>query len=303
MLLLFLWLLGASSATQAQLKVVTTISQIGEPLQIIAGEAASVSFLLGTGVDPHLYRPTRSDIAALTGADLIIWTGQTLESKMAPAIQQLARRTPVVALLPLVPEDRLLLDPDKKHDPHLWMDPDLWAIVLRQAVGGLIQLLPDQSQAITQRADAYFQELHELDNQIGAWINSVPQSQRVLVTAHDAFGYFGARYGVDVRGVQGTSTESEAGLRDIERLVALLVDRRIPAVFAETSVSDRNVRALIDGSASKGHQVALGGRLFSDAMGPPNSPEGTYLGMLRHNAATITLALGGDPRTLSAGAD
>lgn len=305
MLFRILTLLGlillAAPVGRAQPVVVTTIAQIADPLQTIAGEAAEVRSLMGPGVDPHLYRPTRSDILALTRADMIVWTGQTLESKMAEAIENLASRLPVVTLIDGVPPAKLLRDPDNKHDPHLWMDVSLWAEVLKPAVAALQRLVPDRADAIAERADAYFERLARLDAQVAQAVQTLPDNRRVLITAHDAFAYFGARYGLRVEGVQGTSTESEAGLKDVERLVGLIVRQDIPAVFAETSVSERNVRALISGAAAKGHDIRLGGELFSDAMGAPGTPEGTYAGMIRHNARTIVSALGGRTEALPAG--
>lgn len=301
-LLLFL-LIALSGTTLAKPLVVTSIAQIGEPLSVIAGEGAEIISLMGPGVDPHLYRPTRSDIATLARADLIIWTGQSLESKLAPAIAQLARRTPAVALIAHVPPSRLLQDADKKYDPHLWMDPLLWAQALGVATDALGTLIPDHAEAIAARTDAYATQIRTLDQAIGESLSSIPAERRILITAHDAFAYFGRRYGIEVEGVQGSSTESEAGLNDIERLVDLLVARRIPAVFAETSVSERNVRALIEGAAARGHQVVLGGQLFSDAMGANSTKAGTYLGMIAHNAHTITDALGGQSSILMAGGE
>ncbi|MBB4210605.1 manganese/zinc/iron transport system substrate-binding protein [Rhodothalassium salexigens DSM 2132] len=276
-------------------RVVATIAQIGEPLARIAGDALRVTSLMGPGVDPHLYRPTRSDILALTRADLIVWTGQTLESKMAGAIRRLGRRSAQVALIDHLPPERLLQDADNKRDPHLWMDVGLWRTALGAGVAALVRLAPDEADAIRARADAYFAELGALDAYVSQVMAGVPERRRVLITAHDAFAYFGRAYQIQVEGVQGTSTETEAGLKDIERLVRLIVERDLAAVFAETSVSDRNVTALIEGAAARGHDVVLGGKLFSDAMGEPGTYLGTYVGMLDHNGTTIARALGGAP--------
>ena len=277
-------------------RIVATIAQIGQPLQAIAGDAATVESLMGPGVDPHLYRPTRSDILTLTRADLILWTGQTLESKMAGAIRRLGDRNAHRALIEAIPKRRLLQDEENEHDPHLWMDVSLWRTALTAAVDALVDVADGRhTAAIRDRADAYFQRLERLHAYVGDVMASVPERRRVLITAHDAFNYFGRAYGVRVEGVQGTSTETEAGLKDIERLVRLITQRDIGAVFAETSVSDRNVRALIEGARAKGAEVGLGGKLYSDAMGKPGTYEGTYLGMMDHNASTIARALGGTP--------
>lgn len=286
--------LALPAGAAAKPKVVATIAQLGEPLDYMLGAHAEVIGLMGPGVDPHLYRPTRSDILKLAQANIIVWTGQTLESKMAGAIARLGADKPALAVIEAVGPDLLLKDPQLGRDPHLWMDPALW----RAALGAAVELVAgrvseDAAADIAARASDYFATLEDLGRYADQVLASVPAERRVLVTAHDAFHYFGRRFDLRVEGVQGPSTESEAGLMDVERLVALLVTRAIPAVFAETSVSDRNVQALIAGAAARGHAVVLGGRLFSDAMGRPGTYLGTYIGMIDHNASTIARGLGG----------
>ena len=294
---LCVWL-AAAPATLAQdrekPRVVATIAQIAEPLGHIVADSAKVISLMGPGVDPHLYRPTRSDIMALSRADLILWTGQTLESKMANAIRRLGQRSRHVPLVEKIPPARLLQDAENERDPHLWMDAGLWQTALKAAVDALAETVAEEkAEAVRARARTYFQKLEALDRYVAQLMTTIPEKRRVLITAHDAFNYYGRAYGIRVEGVQGTSTETEAGLKDVERLVRLIVERDIPAVFAETSVSDRNIRALIEGAAAKDHRVAMGGRLYSDAMGKPDTYKGTYIGMIEHNATTIARALGG----------
>ncbi|MGE0253202.1 MAG: metal ABC transporter solute-binding protein, Zn/Mn family [Alphaproteobacteria bacterium] len=284
---------GPALARDRPLAVVTTIAQIGEPLRAIAGDRAEVKSLLGEGVDPHLYRPTRSDVALLAGADVVFWSGLDLEAQMKDTLGRLGATRPVLAIAERLPPSRLLATPGAAHDPHVWMDPDLWRQALAVAVEALAGADPEGGEGYRARAQVYFARLGELDAYIRTVIASIPASARTVVTAHDAFNYFGARYGLDVIGIQGISTESEAGLAAVEGLVTLLVERRIPAVFVETSVPERHVRALIEGAAAKGHTVIVGGALFSDAMGAPGSWEGTYIGMLDHNATTLARALGG----------
>ncbi|NMG34363.1 zinc ABC transporter solute-binding protein [Azoarcus sp. TTM-91] len=290
-------LLAPACRAAPPLEVVTTLAQIAEPLGWIAGPRARVSSLLGAGVDPHLYRPTRSDVARLAAADLVFYNGLHLEAQMEGMLQALAARKPVVALADGVEPARLrgagASPAAAARDPHLWMDPALWRSALEHAVAALIAADPAGAEGYRSRARAYFLRLQRLQAYVTQVMATVPAQSRVLVTAHDAFGYFGRAFDLEVLAIQGLSTESEAGLRRIEELVEVLVSRRIAAVFVESSVSPRSVQALIDGAAARGHRVRIGGELYSDAMGPPGDYTGSYLGMLDHNASTIARALGG----------
>jgi manganese/zinc/iron transport system substrate-binding protein len=273
--------------------VLSTIAMIGEPARRLAGNAARVETLLGEGVDPHLYRPTRADIARLLRADLVLYNGLGLEGRLRDAIGRVAASgRPVLAVGEAVPRESLLFE-EGTPDPHVWMDPALWGVAMDAVAARLSALCPADAPAIQGNLSAFRAELVALDAWARAAIATIPAERRVLVTAHDAFAYFGRRYGLEVQGIEGISTDSEAGVQRIRELVELLVSRRIPAVFAETSVSDRNLRALIEGAASRGHRVALGGSLFSDAMGAPGTYQGTYVGMIDHNVTTIVRALGG----------
>lgn len=274
--------------------VVATIAQIGQPLAEIAGGCADVSALLGEGVDPHLYQPTRADMKRLLAADLVLANGHNLEAGLKRALSALAERERVVYVAEAVAAERLLPWSDKHSDPHVWMDPGLWRDALAAGVARVAALSPDCGAGMPKRAAAYFERLSALDAYAERALGSIPQETRLLVTAHDAFAYFGKRYGMELQGVQGISTESEAGLARVEGLVRLLVERRVPAVFVESSVSDRLVRALIEGAAAAGHTVRIGGTLYSDAMGPPGTYRGTLFGMLDHNVTTIVRALGGE---------
>lgn len=285
---------GVTSADAAARKtVVATIAQIGEPLSVIAARHADVLTLMGEGVDPHLYRLTRSDVAKLTRADLILYNGLHLEAQMIDMMNRFAARKPVVAIGDTLIGANLLPSDTQTHDPHVWMDPALWARALAAGVDALARLDPENEAVYRKNAEAYFARLEALSDHARAAIGSIPAGARALVTAHDAFGYFGRAYGIDVLAIQGMSTESEAGIRRIEELVSTLVSRKIGAVFVETSVSDRNMRALIEGAGARGHTVRIGGALFSDAMGAAGSYTGTYRGMFDHNVTTIVRALGG----------
>jgi manganese/zinc/iron transport system substrate-binding protein len=263
----------------------------------IAGEDAEVVGLLGAGIDPHLYKPTRTDVETLLSARLILANGLHLEGKMTEVFERAAgsgRR--VVAVAEALDESLLLVPADGagQHDPHVWMDPTAWARVAGVIRDALTELAPEHGDEFAARAEACITELGELHAYAERVLGSVPPKRRVLVTAHDAFGYFGRRYGFEVVGIQGISTESEAGVRDIERIVSLLADRAIPAVFVESTVSERNIRALIEGARARGHEVTIGASLYSDAMGEAGTYEGTYTGMIDHNVTAIARALGGD---------
>lgn len=286
-------LAATEGAGARPLNVVATTGMLGDAVRDVAGERAVVATLMGPGVDPHTYRQTRSDIARLTRADLVVHHGLRLEAQLEALLQDLGRRKPVAALAEAIPKSHLLTDEEhpEHFDPHVWMDPGLWRFVVEAARDALIELDPKGRSAHEAGAARYLAELAALDQRCKALLGQVPMESRVLVTAHDAFRYFGRANGYEVLGIQGVSTESEAGLRRVEELVDMLVRRRITAIFVETSVSDQNIRALIEGAAARGHQVRIGGELYSDAMGAPGTREGTYLGMIEHNAATIAQAL------------
>ncbi len=286
---------GEASA-QAPLKVVATTGMIADAVREVGGAAVSVKALMGPGVDPHAYRQTRSDIVALTKADLVLRHGLYLEAQLENFMDDLARRNTVVAVAEKLPQDALIAheDYDGKFDPHVWMVPDLWRGVVETVRDALIAARPEREAEFRANTDRHLAEIAAMSAYVGDVLASVPKASRVLVTAHDAFNYFGRAYGYEVVGIQGISTEGEAGLLRIREVVDLLVERDIRAVFVESSVSDRNVRALIEGAAARGHQVAIGGELFSDAMGEPGTYEGTYLGMIDHNATVISRALGGN---------
>ncbi|MGM0983793.1 MAG: metal ABC transporter solute-binding protein, Zn/Mn family [Pseudomonadota bacterium] len=280
----------------APLQLVATTAMIADVLREVGGERVEVQGLMGPGVDPHLYRQTRHDVTAMTRADAVFWNGLNLEAQLRNFLSRLAERKPVFALGEAVPVDQRLADeayPDQP-DPHVWMDPGRWQWVVEGVRDALAELAPDHAQEFEARTQAYLAELEALDGYAAEVLDSVPTSSRVLVTAHDAFGYFGDAYEFEVMGIQGFSTESEAGLARIESLVDVLVDRRIGAIFIESSVSDRNVQALVEGAAAEGWTVEIGGELFSDAMGPAATYEGTWLGMFDHNVTLIALALGGE---------
>lgn len=305
---------GGGGALKVPYTVVCTTGMVADAVRAVAGERAKVTALMGPGVDPHLFRPTRSDVALLYGADVVVYSGLMLEGKMTETFDGLkAAGKPTFAVTEDLAAGELIakaFEPgaaEQKggagagaggggdhHDPHVWMDPRTWGRTVAVIERHLGELDPAGKESYARNAAAYRKELEELDAYAERVLTGVPERSRVLVTAHDAFGYFGRRYGVRVEGVQGISTESEAGVRDIQRLVDLIVERGVKAVFVETSVPERNVRAIIAGAASRGAEVKVGGSLYSDAAGAEGTYEGTYVGMIDHNVTTIARALGGD---------
>lgn len=287
----------SSSAPKAgTLQAVTTVAMIGDVVGEVGGERVAVESLIGEGVDPHLYKPTASDVKKLQAADIVFYNGLMLEGKMTDIFVKIARGgKPVHAVTDrILAEGGYVMSDEAEHyDPHVWMDVAGWSKATEDIADSLAQSDPDHAEDYKKRAAAYTAELKELDDYARKSLASIPEKQRVLVTAHDAFNYMARAYGLEVRGIQGISTESEAGLKDINELVDFIVDRKIPAVFVESSVPRKSVEALVEGARAKGHAVKIGGELFSDAMGPAGTYEGTYIGMIDHNVTLITRALGG----------
>lgn len=288
---------AAAADAKGKYDIVCTVGMVADIVAEVVGERGSVRALMGAGVDPHLYKPTRNDIAALQAADIVFYSGLLLEGRMTDTLVRIATGgKKVFAVTERIDEEYLLETPGNPghHDPHVWMDVGAWSRCVEAVAVAMGEVDPANAAAYRARADAYREKLARLDAYIRGIVASIPERQRALITAHDAFHYFGRAYGIRVLGVQGISTESEPGLEDVNNLVAFIVDHGVRAVFVETSVSDKNVRALIEGAAARGHEVHIGGTLFSDAMGAAGTYEGTYIGMLDHNATTIARALGGD---------
>lgn len=273
--------------------IVTTTGIIADTASRIAGPHARIEALMGPGVDPHLYKASESDVRRLTGAELILYNGLHLEGKMGDILEKVARNKPVAEVTKAIPRGQLRQPPEFKGqpDPHVWFDVSMWKETLTPIAQELARLDPEHAQEYEANAAAFRQELEELDAWVKQQIGTVPPDQRVLVTAHDAFGYFGRRYGMEVIGIQGISTLSEAGLHDVDRVVNLILDKKVKAVFIEASVPRRTIEAVQAGARARGHEVAIGGQLFSDSLGAAGSPEGTYIGMVRANVNTIVKAL------------
>jgi manganese/zinc/iron transport system substrate-binding protein len=284
-----------ASSAFAKLSIVATTGMVADITRQVVGDYGTVTALMGEGVDPHLYKPTSADARKIMNSDMIFYSGLLLEGRMTDTFLKAARMGKVVFPVTELIEETYLLEPPEFEghwDPHVWMDVSAWSQAVDAVANALCEQDAEHCDEYKANAKRYNEQLTKLHSYAIESIASIPEDKRVLITAHDAFNYFGRAYGIEVVGIQGLSTESEAGIEDVNRLVNMLVDKGISAVFVESSVSDRNVKALIEGAKSKGHTVTIGGRLFSDAMGKSGTYKGTYIGMLDHNITTITTALG-----------
>jgi manganese/zinc/iron transport system substrate-binding protein len=279
--------------SNGKLKVVTTTGMIADIIKNVGLDSVEVSALMGPGVDPHLYKATQGDLGRLQKADIIFYNGLHLEGKMGEIFENLERIKTVVPVSRQLEAGVLLTDPiyTGAHDPHIWFDVSIWASTINQVLATLIETDPENEAYYASNAQVYAKSLNELHRWVKNEIAIIPADQRTLITAHDAFNYFGRAYSIEVKGLQGISTLSEFGLKDRVDLVNFIVERKIKAVFVETSVSERNIRAIIEGCQQKGHDVVIGGKLYSDAMGAEGSPDGTYIGMVKANVNTIVRAL------------
>lgn len=283
----------AGEARSGRPRVVATTTIVADLVRQVAGDEVELDCLMGPGVDPHSFKATPRDADRLARADLVVASGLHLEGKLAALLERLRQRKRVVSVAESIPPDRRIKVADGLYDPHVWFDPTLWATCVDALVEPLAEIVPAGRARFEAAAAAYSQRLRQLDEALRARVSMIPEQRRVLVTSHDAFRYFGRAYALDVVGIQGVSTESEAGLNEINRLVDLVVARGVPTVFVETSVADRNVTALCEGARSKGHVVRLGGRLYSDALGGAESGADTLEAALRANVDVVVTGLGG----------
>lgn len=284
---------GASGEDNGKIKVTTTTAQIADVTRNVAGDAVEVKSLMGPGIDPHLYQASQGDIQKLNQADIIFYNGLHLEGKMGEIFEKMSNEKPTVPVASAIPENKLINDKKnaKIHDPHVWFDISLWIHTVDIVEEELSKLSPENKDEFAENAAAYKNKLQEMNQYAKEQVGTIPEESRVLVTAHDAFTYFGNAYGFEVMGLQGLSTDSEYGLRDVQNLVDVLADRKIKAVFVESSISEKSINAVVEGSKKRGHEVVIGGQLYSDAMGEEGTEEGTYLGMFKHNIDTIVSSL------------
>ena len=285
------------AAENAPLNVLATVGMISDVAQSVAGQCAAVSTLMGPGVDPHYYAATPADVDKIAGAELIFYVDRTLEERLADVLDGFRDRTPTVGLASATFDTAdLLEDPDEpgEMDPHLWMDVSLWAQIAPVIAEAIAEQRPDCADAMAENVAALSEQMEALHAWVGEAIASIPEGNRILVTAHDAFEYFSAAYGIEAsEAIEGISTASEASIGDIREVAAFVVETGVPAVFVETTINPRTIEALVAEVQSQGHDLVIGGELFSDAMGDEGTPEGTYIGMIRANTIIITEALGG----------
>ncbi len=281
------------SKSDSKPNIVATTGMIADLVRNIGKDSVQVTALMGPGVDPHLYKATQGDLGRLQAADVIFYNGLHLEGKMGEIFEKLEQIKTVVPVAEAVDSSKLLQDPVYRgnFDPHIWFDVALWASTMDRIVETLSEVDPESKAFYEANARAYRQELQELHDWVAAEIQKIPAEKRTLITAHDAFNYFGEAYGIEVRGLQGISTLSEFGLKDRVDLVNFIVERGIKAVFVETSVSEKNIESIVEGTRQRGHDLVIGGNLYSDAMGEAGTPEGTYVGMVRANVQTIVEGL------------
>lgn len=278
---------------EGKITIVTTIAQIAEPLSIIGGDKVQVQSLMGPGVDPHLYNATQGDIAKLDQSDMIIYNGLHLEANMVRVFEEIGKSKPVIGIGDALPNGKLMKDEEGNIDPHIWFDIDLWKEGLAAATEKLKEHAEEHSEYFEANKVKYFAELDRLKQDSIRKMAEIPQDKRYLITAHDAFQYFGRMLELNVVGLQGLSTEDEVGLGDIEDTVRLLTQYKVPAVFVESSINPASINAVIEGARKQGLSVQKGGELYSDAMGAAGTDVGTYMGMYKHNVDTIFQALAG----------
>jgi manganese/zinc/iron transport system substrate-binding protein len=279
--------------SQQSLTVVATTNIIADTTKAIAGDNAQVISLMGPGVDPHLYKASPGDLRALSSASLILHNGLNLEGRLSEAINNLASRKPAIAISDSIPREKLkrLAGSSDLYDPHIWFDPQLWIICAAEISKALVKYDPARAERYERRFQEVRDSLIGLDTWARDELARIPSERRVLVTAHDAFGYFGRAYNLELMSIQGISTESEASLRTINELVEIIARRKIPAIFIENTISPKTVESLVDGVKAKGHAVKIGGELYGDSLGAPGTPAESYSGALGHNVTTIAQAL------------
>lgn len=284
----------SASADKKTIIAVCTTSMITDMVQQIGRNNIVVHGLMGPGVDPHLYRARESDLHKLAASDIIFYNGLHLEGKMAEVFASMSRYKKTVAVTDAITKDQLRSTEFAcMYDPHVWHDVRLWMCVVQYISDNLIAIDPDHADNYQNNTQQLLRQLEKLDQYVVQQANKIPPSQRILITAHDAFGYFGIRYGFDVVGLQGLSTDSQIGTKDIQQLASFIVEKKIPVMFVESSIPQRSIKAVQRAVEARGWQVAIGEELFSDALGNPKTLPGSYIGMIRHNIDTIGLGLSG----------
>lgn len=295
---------GRSPVAQAdgRLTVTVTTGQVADAARNVGADRVAVNALMDAGIDPHSYTPSEGDLQRLFDADVVLYSGHHLEGRFDDVFAALAAEKPIAGIAETIPEHLLISSPlfVAQVDPHLWADPVTWDYTIAATADALSTADPDGEAIYRQNADAYRARMADFAERARTALHTVSPERRVLVTAHDAFSYFGRQFGYEVVGIQGVSTETEAGVNDLQRIADLIATRGIPAMFVESTVSPATIDAVQAAVQNRGFDVTIGGQLYSDALGDEGTPEGTYLGMLRHNVQTIVTSLGGDPSAVAA---
>jgi len=295
-LMMSILLTGCTDAKKddGNFRIVTTTSMITDLVKNVGGDKVSVTGLMGAGVDPHLYKASEGDVSKLSQADMILYNGLHLEGKLVEVFENMQRqKINTIAISDALDKKDLIGSTlfASNYDPHIWFAVENWEKATQFVADELSKALPEHREEFQANAKRYLGALKTLKTELTEEINTLPEEQRRLVTAHDAFNYFGRSFGFDVVGLQGISTATEAGVQDVQKTASYIIDHKVKAIFIESSVPKRTVEALQAAVNSKNHQVVVGGTLFSDALGNPGTPEGTYIGMFRYNVKTIVNAL------------
>lgn len=292
---------NASKNSGGKITIVCTTGMIADAVKNIVGDSVNVEALMGPGVDPHLYKATQGDLQKLQGADIIVYNGLFLEGKMGEILQKLQTKKTVIAMAELLAEDQFINNTEFQgaYDPHIWFDVSLWNQAIKLLTYELAEFDTVNSPIFINNYQIYGKRLDSLHQTVQEEIEKIPLENRILITAHDAFAYFGRAYQMEVRGLQGISTLSEFGLRDVSNLVDFITEKKIPAIYTETSVSKKAINAVLEGCKSRNHQLIIGGSLYSDAMGPQDTVEGTYIGMVNANVSIIVSGLSRNSDSLS----
>ncbi len=273
--------------------IVATTGILADAITNIVMDSAEVVSIMGPGVDPHLYKASQGDLHFFLNADYIFYNGLNLEGKMGDVLQKLGRTKTVIAVSNELPKHFIIKDSSftTALDPHVWFDVAIWKEVVKITSAHLQVLNSKHASYYQENTNNYLERLDSLDRYIKDEVSKIPKNKRVLITAHDAFSYFGNKYDIEIRSLQGISTLSDFGLKSVSELVNLIIERQITAVFIETSVSDRSMKAVVEGVKNKGFPVIIGGDLYSDALGEKGSTSGDYIGMFKYNVQTIVQGL------------
>ncbi|MFW2377584.1 MAG: metal ABC transporter solute-binding protein, Zn/Mn family [Cellulophaga baltica] len=277
-----------------KINVVTTTSMITDLVKNIGGDYINLKGLMGSGVDPHLYKASEGDVSKLSEADIIFYNGLHLEGKLVEVFEKMAHQNKKTIALSDALDERTLIGSEffaSNYDPHIWFNVDYWKEATKFVVLQLSEALPEHQAVFKTNGEAYLNKLETLKTKLNKIIQTLPEDKRVLVTAHDAFNYFGKSFGFEVVGLQGLSTATEAGVQDVQKLSDFIIERKVKAIFIESSVPKRTIEAVKAAVNAKKYEVEIGGSLYSDALGNPGTAEGTYIGMFEYNVNTIVNAL------------